>query len=445
MKGLQPHSKELEEIVIGTILLQKETLLVHAELLFEELFYLDANRNIFRAMKSLQTKNMAVDIVTVTQELKAMHLLETVGGSYYISSCTNRIISDANMEYHLRILHQYYVRRNAIQISHQVIAMAEDEMADPLNDLLAMQEKNLTDMMNRIVTGKTYEAIDVHIEMIKHLNALEKANTDMLGVDTGFQRLNTLTGGWQKTDLIIVAARPGMGKTSFVLNTVQAALKRKKPVAFFSCEMSRLQLYARMCSQTSQIELEFFLKSKMSSDIRSKFNHLCDELSNSPIYIDDRPGVDIHYIKSKARKLKREKNIEMVVVDYLQLIELGKSHRSTNDGIGEISRQLKFLAKELDIPVICLSQLSRDVDKRPGSNKRPVLSDLRDSGNIEQDADIVMFIYRPEYYGITADEDNESTAGKAALIVAKHRNGGLDNVIVGFDGKCTNFYDLLIF
>ena len=261
---------------------------------------------------------------------------------------------------------------------------------------------------------------------------------ELIGCDTGFIELNKLTSGWQNSDLIILAARPGMGKTSLMLKFVNSVLNQNKSVLVFSLEMSKLQLYARMCSQITSIPLYKFLKEKMNPYEKELYKNETFKLSNSQLLIEDKSGISINFIKVKARKLKRDKDISMIVIDYIGLIDKGNSNKSTNDQVAEISGALKGLAKELNIPIILLSQLSREVEKL--NDKRPMLSHLRDSGAIEQDADMVMFIYRPEYYGIMDDGAGNSTIGKAELIVAKHRNGALSDIIVNFNGNCTNFY-----
>jgi replicative DNA helicase len=313
------------------------------------------------------------------------------------------------------------------------------ESTSDVFELLADNEKNTNDIFNKISISKTFTALDCAIEMDQHLDKIDKlVDGELIGCDTGFSELNKLTSGWQNSDLIILAARPGMGKTSLMLNFVNSVLNQNKSVLVFSLEMSKLQLYARMCSQITSIPLYKFLKEKMNPYERELYKNETFKLSNSQLFIEDKSGISINFIKVKARKLKRDKDISMIVIDYIGLIDKGNTNKSTNDQVAEISGALKGLAKELNIPIILLSQLSREVEKL--NDKRPMLSHLRDSGAIEQDADMVMFIYRPEYYGIMDDGAGNSTIGKAELIVAKHRNGALSDIIVNFNGNCTNFY-----
>lgn len=436
---MMPHDNELEKAILGGLIRDPQDWREVQDLFHDELFYDPNNKTIARAIVTLKNGNKAVDIVSVVQWIKSQGLITTCEPAYVTSLLSTAALFGFREK--VLILNQYYIRRKIILKSHQMISAAEQETCDVL-DLLAELEKTTNEIVNKISVGKTYDAQDCHIEMIDHLDKLQKLKPgELIGIDTGFKDLNDFTSGWQKTDLIILAGRPGMGKTSMALNLTQTA-SQKVPVLFFSLEMGRLSLYARLCSQITSIPLDLHLRQKMDESTRIYWNQNTYNLSQSPIYIDDRGGVDLNYLKAKIRKMKRDKNIGMVVIDHLGLIRKAKNNKSTNDQIGEITADMKTLAKEIDIPIILLCQLNRASEAQ--ADPRPRLKDLRDSGNIEQDADQVIFIFRPEYYDILDDgtPEKNSTIGKAEIIIQKNRNGALDSVFTGFDGKCTNFYDL---
>lgn len=436
---MPPHHIDIEKVILGALIFNSQSFYDVQEFFFPELFYKEEHVHVAEAIINLRNQNKAVDMLSIVAWLKSKGVLELVGGAYYVSSLTNGVFgASGNLAEKVLLLNEAWIKREMIRHSSLIIKEAYEDGADAF-DVIAATESALNDVLKRVMVSKTADAMACQFELLNHIAKIEATQGEVIGVPTGFIEVNKITGGWQKSDLIILAARPGMGKTSLALNFCQSALNSQMPVLVFSLEMSKMQLYARMCSQATSIPLEKFLKKTMDEGEKAVFRKESGTLANMPLYIDDRGGVDIQYIKTKARKEKRDKKIELIVIDYLQLIAVKENKKSTNDQIAEISKGLKNLAKELDIPVICLSQLSRDVEKRP--DKRPQLSDLRDSGAIEQDADMVMFIYRPEYYGIMDDGAGTSTVGMAELIGAKHRNGAIFNEWMGFVGRCTNFYD----
>lgn len=436
-----PNDKELEEIVIGALISSNDCYIDIQEHFFKDLFFKEELYIIAESILHLKSQDKSTDLVSVSEDLKSKNKLKRIGGDYYLVKITNKgcVYIGDNLIEKVLLLNQYYIRRKFIESNNKLTGDCYDDSVDVF-DLIGQQESNLNEIINNIQISKTASAIDCHVELIEHIDRIANAKESLTGVNTGFNEINELTAGWQKTDLIILAGATGMGKTSFMLNTAKAALNENKTVLVFSLEMSRLQLYARMCSQKTSIPLNKFLKEKMDPTERAIFNKETIELSNSRLFVEDIGNFNLNFIKTKSRKLKREKSVDLIVIDYLQMIRREKSNKSTTDEISVITGSLKMLAKELNIPIICLSQLSREVNKN--SDKRPELFHLRDSGSIEQDADMVLFVYRPEYYGIMADSDNNPTIGMAEIIIAKHRNGGLNDIVVGFDGRCTNFYDL---
>jgi len=431
-----PANTKLEGQFLGGLLINSSEFKYIQELFHEELFYDEKNQLIAKAILSLNNASKNIDLINVSNELESTLKINPIS-FYDLSLLTNDAILN-RFDEKILILSEFYIKRKMMYKLNELLEKTQESTSDVF-ELLADNEKNTNDIFNKISISKTFTALDCAIEMDQHLEKIDKLmDGELIGCDTGFIELNKLTSGWQNSDLIILAARPGMGKTSLMLKFVNSVLNQNKSVLVFSLEMSKLQLYARMCSQITSIPLYKFLKEKMNPYERELYKNETFKLSNSQLFIEDKSGISINFIKVKARKLKRDKDISMIVIDYIGLIDKGNNNKSTNDQVAEISGALKGLAKELNIPIILLSQLSREVEKL--NDKRPMLSHLRDSGAIEQDADMVMFIYRPEYYGIMDDGAGNSTIGKAELIVAKHRNGALSDIIVNFNGNCTNFY-----
>ena len=415
-----PQAKELEEAVLGAIMLEKGAFDNVSEILRPECFYLDANQRIFRAMQALTARSAPIDLLTVVEELKSREELELVGGAYYVTRLTNTVVSTANIEAHARIVLQKFLQRELIRMSGEVISEAYEESADVF-DLLDHAETKLFEITNNYLRKNFDEFNSVLIKTIERIEDLRTKTEDVTGVPSGFQSLDKITYGWQQTDLIILAARPSVGKTAFALNLARnAAMHPTKPtpVAFFSLEMSAAQLAQRILAAESEIMLEKISRGKLEDhELQQLYRKGIDRLTKAPLFIDDSAALNIFELRAKARRLVNKHNVGMIIIDYLQLMSGSADNRNSNreQEISTISRNLKGLAKELGIPIIALSQLSREVEKRKEGNKIPQLSDLRESGAIEQDADMVMFIYRPEYYDITSNEFGESNKGETHI------------------------------
>jgi len=430
---IPPQAKELEEAVLGAIMLEKGAFDTVVEILKPECFYADANQQIYRAMQSLANKGLPIDLLTVVEELKIKEELELVGGPYYVSKLTNSVVSSANIEAHSRIVLQKFIQRELIRISGEIIGDAYEDSTDVF-DLLDDAESKLYEITNNHLRKNFDDINTVLVKTIERIEEMRNRDEDITGVPSGFPSLDKLTYGWQPTDLIILAARPSVGKTAFALNLARtAALNTKKPypVAFFSLEMSAGQLVQRILSAESEIWLEKISRGKLEEhEMKQLYKKGIERLSNAPIFIDDSAALNIFELRAKCRRLKNKHNVGLIIIDYLQLMSGGGDNKNGNreQEISKISRDLKGLAKELQVPIIALSQLSREVEKRKEGAKIPQLSDLRESGAIEQDADMVMFLYRPDYYEIATNEMGESSKGETYVKIAKHRNGSLDTI-----------------
>ncbi|MBO4573853.1 MAG: replicative DNA helicase [Bacteroidales bacterium] len=439
---IPPQAVDLEEVVLGALMLEKEAVNAVIDILSPEVFYKEAHQIIFEAIKDLFTKSEPIDILTVTNHLKSTGDLEAVGGPYYISQLTNRVVSSANIEYHSRIILQKYIQRRLIQISSETIKDAYEDSADVF-DLLDSAENKLFQISENNLRRNYDQMPDLVKLAIDDIEKAKNAGSTLRGVPSGYTALDRITQGWQKSDLIILAARPSMGKTAFALNMARnAAVDFNKPIAFFSLEMSSVQLVTRLISSETSLTADKLRTGQLAEYEWQQLNTKVSPLINAKLFIDDTPQLSVFDLRAKCRRLKQQHDIQMVFIDYLQLMT-AKTEKNGNreQEISNISRSLKSLAKELNIPVLALSQLSRSVETRPGS-KKPILSDLRESGAIEQDADMVIFIYRPEYYGLSEDEDHSSTKGKAVINIAKHRNGKLGDVELRFVGQYARFEDL---
>jgi replicative DNA helicase len=430
-----PQAKDLEEAVLGAIMLEKNAFDAVIEILKPECFYVDAHQRIFNAMQGLANKSQPIDILTVAEELRSREELEMVGGPYYVTKLTNAVVSSANIDAHARIILQKFIQRELIRISGEIIGDAYEDSTDVF-DLLDDAENKLFQITNNHLR-KDYNSIDtVLVNTIKRIEDLRQRNEDVTGVPSGFTGLDRVTYGWQNTDLIILAARPAVGKTAFALNLARnAAMHPTKPtaVALFSLEMSAGQLVQRILSAESEIWLEKIARGKMEEhEMKQLYARGIQRLSQAPLFIDDTPALNIFELRAKCRRLKNQHKIGMIIIDYLQLMSGTGDGRSTNreQEISNISRNLKGLAKELNVPIIALSQLSRAVEQRGAKegSRVPQLSDLRESGAIEQDADMVMFLYRPEYYDLTQSAEGENIKGLTEVKIAKHRNGSLETV-----------------
>ncbi len=431
-----PQAKDLEEAVLGAIMLEKNAFDTIVEILKPECFYVEAHQRIFKAMQGLAQKSQPIDILTVVEELRSKEELEMVGGPYYVTKLTNTVVSSANIEAHSRIILQKFIQRELIRISGEIIGDAYEDSTDVF-DLLDDAESKLFEITNNHLR-KNFDTIDsVLVKTIQRIEDLRHSNQDVTGVPSGYSSLDRVTYGWQNTDLIILAARPAVGKTAFALNLARnAALHATKPtpVALFSLEMSAGQLVQRILAAESEIWLEKIARGKLEEhEMKQLYARGIQRLAQAPIYIDDTPALNIFELRAKSRRLKNKHNIGLIIIDYLQLMSGTGENRQSNreQEISNISRNLKALSKELNVPIIAISQLSREVEKRSAGKdgtKMPQLSDLRESGAIEQDADLVMFLYRPEYYDITSNEMGESNRGETIIRIAKHRNGMLDTI-----------------
>ena len=441
---LPPQALDIEEAVLGALMLDRDALANVIDSLKPETFYKDAHQRIFDAIRDLFSSSRPVDLLTVVQELKKRGELDLVGGPTFITSLTNRVASTANIEYHTRILNQKQIQRELIKVSSEIIRDAFDESTDAL-ELLDNAEKNLFAVAEGNIKKNFSKMSDLVTEAKKQIEKAGQQADGLSGIPSGFTTLDRFTAGWQKSDLVVLAARPGMGKTAFVLSLARnAAVGFKRPVAVFSLEMSSIQLVMRLISGEAELSGEKLKKGNLEQHEWHQLDSKIRELTEAPLFIDDTPALSIFELRAKARRLKANHDIQMIIIDYLQLMTAGGDNRgggNREQEISQISRSLKGIAKELEIPVIALSQLSRNVEQR-GTSKVPQLSDLRESGAIEQDADMVLFIYRPEYYNITEDENGQSTLGKAEIHIAKHRNGALGMAPLRYIGHLAKFTDL---
>lgn len=441
---IPPQAIDLEEVVLGAMMIDKKGVDEVIDILSPEAFYKQAHKHIFEAIFKLFENSEPVDLLTVSSQLKKDLKLDTIGGDFYLISLTQRVASSAHIEFHARIILQKYIQRSLIKISNEIIEDAYDEAKDVF-DLLDNAEAKLYEVTQGNIKKSTETAQSLVIQAKKKIEDISNKE-GLSGIPSGFDRLDRLTSGWQESDLIIVAARPGMGKTALTLSMARnIAVNQNIPVAFFSLEMSSVQLITRLISSETGLSSEKLRTGRLEKHEWEQLNVKVKTLEKAPLFIDDTPSLSIFDLRAKARRLSSQYGIKLLVIDYLQLMTAGGSQKGGNreQEISTISRNLKALAKELSIPVIALSQLSRAVETRGGS-KRPLLSDLRESGAIEQDADIVSFIYRPEYYKIDEWDDDERspTEGQAEFIVAKHRNGGLDNIRLKFIGHLGKFDNL---
>lgn len=438
---IPPQALDLEEAVLGAMMLENDRLAEVIEILKPEVFYKENHQIIFSAIQRLFAQNEPVDILTVTEELRKSGELEVTGGPYFITMLTNRIASAANIEFHSRIILQKFIQRELIRVSSEIIKDAYEDTTDVF-DLLDKAETGLFSISESSI-GKSYMDMQAIIkEALKEIAAGRNQEGRLKGVGSGFTELDRITSGWQKSDLIIIASRPGMGKTAFALTMARnAAVDFKKPIAVFSLEMSSVQLVTRLISSETEIPQEKLRKGSMEDHEWTQLNTRISSLIDAPLFIDDTAALSIFDLRAKCRRLKAHHDVQMIIVDYLQLMQGSQDTRGNREQeISSISRALKTLAKELEVPVIALSQLSRAPEKRaPGS--KPILSDLRESGSIEQDADMVLFIYRPEYYKIDVDQSGDSTSGVAEISIAKNRNGPLKDVKLRFISKYAKFVD----
>lgn len=443
---VQPQAVDIEETVLGALMLEKDALTTVIDLLKPESFYDDRHSKIYEAIIILFNKSEPVDLMTVTAQLRKNGTLEMAGGAFHVANLTTKVNSAANIEYHARIITEQAIKRDLIRISAKIQEDAFEDTEDVF-ELLDRTEAALFEISESNIKKNYAGMQQLMHDAILEIEARKERKDGLTGIPSGFTELDRVTAGWQPSDLVIIAARPAMGKTAFVVSAMRnAAVDFGHGVAIFSLEMSAIQLVNRLISAEAELESDKIKKGNLADHEWEQLVHKTSRLTEAPIFIDDTPGLSILELRAKCRRLKAQHDIKMVIIDYLQLMTGDSSKSGGGAGnreqeIASISRALKGIAKELSVPVIALSQLSRAVETR-GGDKRPMLSDLRESGSIEQDADMVMFLYRPEYYDITEDEDGLPTAGTGEVMIAKHRNGGLENVKLKFIGRFTKFCDL---
>ncbi len=435
-----PRDKDLEEAVLGALMLEKDAYTTVCDILKPETFYEPANATIYEAIQHLGAAQKPIDMLTVTEQLRLDGKLDEVGGAVFVTELTSRVASAAHVEFHARIIAQKYLARELINFAASIEGKAYDESND-VDDLLQEAEGRLFEISQRNVKKDVTQIDPVITQAIQQIENAANRQSGLSGLQTGFTELDKLTSGWQNSDLIIIAARPAVGKTAFVLSMAKnMAVNFSIPVAVFSLEMSNLQLVNRLISVTCEIEGSKIKSGQLSTLEWDQLMARVKYLNGAPLFIDDTPSLSIFELRTKARRLVREHQIKMIIIDYLQLMNAsGMKFGSREQEVSMISRSLKQLAKELNIPIIALSQLNRSVEAR-SDGKRPQLSDLRESGAIEQDADIVCFIHRPEYYlHSDTDANGNNIRGKAEFIVAKHRSGSVDDVPLRFRHQFTRF------
>lgn len=438
---LQPQEPELEKVVLGALMIERDAYSLVSEILRPESFYETRHQLIYGAIRQLNIEQKPVDILTVAEQLKSTGHLEEIGGPFYITQLSGMVASSAHIEYHARIIAQKSLARELITYTSNIQTKAFDATQD-VDELMQEAEGKLFELSQRNLK-KDYTQIDPVINEAYNMLQKAAARSDGLsGIPSGFDGLDKITSGWQNSDLVILAARPAMGKTAFALSMAKnIAIDQQIPVAFFSLEMSNVQLVNRLIQNVCEIPGDKIRNGQLAPYEWGQLDHRIKELIGKPFYTDDTPSLSVFEFRTKARRLVREHGVKLIMIDYLQLMNAsGMSFGSRQEEVSTISRSLKGLAKELNIPILALSQLNRGVESREGNEgKRPQLSDLRESGAIEQDADMVIFIHRPEYYRIFSDQQGRDLRNKAEIIIAKHRNGAVDTVLLSFKKEFTRF------
>ncbi|MGL5317473.1 MAG: replicative DNA helicase [Bacteroidales bacterium] len=444
---LQPQAIDLEEVVLGALMLEKDAYSIVSDILKPESFYKTEHQYIYEAIVQLALHQQPVDFLTVTEQLRRSGKIEEVGGPFYVTQLTSKVASIGHLEFHARIIAQKYLARELISFTSFVQGKAFDETND-VDDLMQEAEGKLFEISQRNLKKDVTQISPIIKEAIQNMEIAANRKDGLSGLPTGFDDLDKMTSGWQNSDLIIIAARPAMGKTAFVLSMAKnIAVDFNNPCAVFSLEMSNVQLVNRLISNVCELESSKIKNGSLSQIEWEQLMYKIQSLEGAPIYVDDTPSLSVFELRTKARRLVREHGVKVLIIDYLQLMNAsGMNIGSREQEVSTISRSLKGLAKELNIPVIALSQLNRSVESRTGTSvadsKRPQLSDLRESGAIEQDADMVCFIHRPEYYKIYEDEQGNDLRGMAELIIAKHRNGAVGDVRLRFRGEYTKFMNV---
>jgi replicative DNA helicase len=436
-----PQAVDMEEAVLGAIMIDKEAAITILDILKAESFYKDTHQKIFRAIADLSAREFAVDLYTVTEELRATNELESVGGPVYLTQLTSKVASAAHVEYHARIVSQKYIQRELIRVATEIQNRSFDDTYD-ITELLDYSEDSIFQIAEGNIKREVAPIHEVIKEAIREIEEAGKREDALVGIPSGFTKLDRLTSGWQKSELTIIAARPSMGKTAFALSMARnMAIDHGKKVAIFSCEMSSVQLVNRLIVAETDIPGGKIKNGRLNEEEWKQLDSRIKRLVQAPIFIDDTPAITITELRAKCRRLMAQHKLDLVIIDYLQLMTGPQNSGSREQEVSNISRSLKSIAKELSVPVIALSQLNRSAELRGGS-KRPQLSDLRESGAIEQDADMVVFIHRQDKFGILEFEDGSSTKGIAEIILAKNRNGPVDDVRLRFREEKAFFVDI---
>ena len=436
LEKIPPQNLDAEQSVLGAMLIDKEAVVKAIQILNSEDFYRDANGHIFEAVSNLFNRNEAVDLITLSEEMRQSGLLDQVGGVSYVAGLANSVPTAANVEYYARIVVEKSLLRKLISVSTRIAQMGYEGEEDT-EALLDKAEQMIFELAQRKTRSGFAQLKNVLMETFERIEFLHQNKGGITGIPSGFTDMDKLTSGFQPSDLIIVAARPSMGKTALCLNIAQyAAVRKNQPVAVFSLEMSKEQLVTRMLCADAMVDQQKVRTGQLSDDDWQRLTRASNPLSLAPLFIDDTPGITVTEMRAKCRRLKAEHGLSMIVIDYLQLMQGRKKNENRQQEISEISRSLKLLAREVQAPVIALSQLSRAVEQR--QDKKPMMSDLRESGSLEQDADLIMFIYRDEYYH---PEESEKKS-QAEIIIAKQRNGPVGSVDLGFLKEFTKFVNL---
>ncbi|HNY44023.1 MAG: replicative DNA helicase [Bacteroidota bacterium] len=438
---MPPQATDIEKAVLGALLIQSDAVFNILDILKPESFYDPAHQEIFQSIRDLGTNHKPVDIITVAHELKSRDKLDIIGGEYYLADLTDKVATASHLEYHARLVHQKYIQRELIKASAEIQKRSYDESQD-VEELINFAESEIFNISEGNIKSETVKLDTILGKALEAIDEAAKNKNKLLGLPSGFSDIDRITSGWQPSDLIIIAARPSMGKTAFVLSMARnMGVDHNKPIAIFSLEMSSKQLVNRLIAAESEISSTKLRTGDLQDHEWTQLNQKVKNLENVPIFIDDTPAISIFELRAKCRRLVRTHNIQGIIIDYLQLMTTGVDMKGNREQeVATISRSLKAIAKELNIPIIALSQLNRSVESRSG-DKRPQLSDLRESGAIEQDADMVLFIHRPEYYGFMTNNDGESLKGLAEIIIAKHRNGATDTVKLKFKKDFAKFSD----
>jgi replicative DNA helicase len=437
-----PQEPELERAVLGALLIQTDAIFNIMDILKPASFYDPIHQMIYQSVLDLGTSHKPVDIMTVAHDLKTKEQLDIIGGEVYLSELTDRLATASHLEFHARIVHQKYVQRELIKASAEIQKRSFDASED-VEELINFAESEIFKISEGNIKSETQKIGIILNQAIEAIERAAKDKSQLLGTPSGFTKLDRITSGWQPADLIFIAARPSMGKTAFVLSMARnMAVDYEKPIAIFSLEMASIQLVNRLISAEVEIRSEKIRLGELKDYEWQQLESRVKNLENAPMFIDDSPAISVFELRAKCRRLARTHGISAIIIDYLQLMTAGVDMKGNREQeVSTISRSLKAIAKELSVPVIALSQLNRSVESRSG-DKRPQLSDLRESGAIEQDADMVLFIHRPEYYGITTDSDGQSLLNMAEIIIAKHRNGATGSVHLKFKKEFAKFMDL---